>query len=46
MWQIKRFKTREKMRAWLDKNSHRIQWEEVFLDNGYAVEWRRLRIIG
>jgi hypothetical protein len=45
MWQVKTFKTREAMKAWLDRNSHKIQWVEVFVNNAYGVEYRKLRRI-
>lgn len=43
MWQIKKFKTLEKMNAWLEKRKDRIQYDQVFIENCYAVEWRKLR---
>jgi hypothetical protein len=46
MWQVKKFKTNEAKNAWVEKNAHRIQWNEVFINNAYAVEYRALRIIG
>ena len=44
-WQFKSFKTKEKMQDWLDKNKNKIQYEEIFIDNGFAVEYRKLKII-
>ena len=44
-WKIKTFKSKESMSKWLAKNEHKIQWVEVFVNNGYAVEYRRLRRI-
>lgn len=46
MWQRKTFKTRARFLAWVDKNDHRMQWVEIFINNGYGVEYRRLRVIG
>ena len=45
MWQTKTFKTRTEMEAWLDKNSHRVQWQEIFVNNAYGAEFRKLRRI-
>lgn len=45
MWQTKKFKTREKLNEWLQKNGHRSQYNQVFVNNGYAVEWRKLKKI-
>lgn len=44
MWKIKQFKSREEMLKWLEKREGHIQYHEVFVNNGYAVEYRKLRI--
>ena len=54
MWRIKKWKftaatmeqARARMEAWLKANRHRIQYEEIFVNNAFAVEYRRLRRIG
>jgi hypothetical protein len=33
------------MNAWITANGDQVQWNEVFIDNGYAVEFRLLRVI-
>ena len=43
MWTIKTFKTSELMRLWLEKNQRSIQYTEIFINNGYALEYRKLR---
>jgi hypothetical protein len=43
MWEIKKFKKIERMRAWLKAREGQIQYTELFINNGYGVEWRRLR---
>ena len=43
MWIIKEFKTREKMLNWIEKNKSKIQWNEIFINNSYAIEYRKLR---
>lgn len=45
MWQIKTFKTKQAMTEWLAKYGHRIQWDELIVCNGYAIEYRKLRVI-
>jgi hypothetical protein len=45
MWITKTFKTKETMNKFVENNKHLIQWNEVFIDNGYAIEYRKLRII-
>ena len=46
MWQVKKFNTRKDMLKWCENNSHRYQIEQIFVNNGYAVEYRQLNIIG
>jgi len=45
MWEVKEFQTREQMNSFIEKCRNRIQWEEVFIDNGYAIEYRHLRTL-
>jgi hypothetical protein len=45
MWETKTFKTREAMQAWLAKREHRIQWEEIFVNNAFGLTYRALRVI-
>lgn len=45
MWTIKRFRTKEAMTKWIARHGHRYQWQEVFLDNAFGVECRKLRRI-
>jgi hypothetical protein len=43
MWNIKRFKTHAEQEGWITSNSSRYQMERLFVNNGYAVQYRRLR---
>ena len=43
MYTIKAFKTKESMNQWLEKNSSKIQYTELFINNGYGLEYRKLR---
>ena len=45
MWQIKKFKTHEKLVTFLKNNIDVFQMTEIFINNGYAVEYKRLRVI-
>jgi len=51
MWQTKIFtgktmkQAKEKMTSWLAKNSNKIQWREIFVNNAYGIEYRNLRRI-
>lgn len=46
MWQIKTFKTKNEMRNWIDKNRGKFQIVEIFVNNAYGIEYRKLRMIG
>ena len=46
MWSTKTFKTRKAMNEWLEQHKGMIQYEEVFINNKYGIEWRPLRFIG
>jgi len=43
MWITKEFKTREQMNKFIDKNYNKIQWVEIFVNNSYCIEYRKLR---
>jgi hypothetical protein len=45
MWQTKVFKTKESMQQWITKNQHKTQWQEIFINNAYGVEFKLLRVI-
>lgn len=45
MWETKTFKTRKAMLAWIERNDEKYQWHEIFVCNGYGVEYRPPRII-
>ena len=43
MWIKKNFKTKENMNKFISKNAGKIQWVEVFVNNSYCIEYRKLR---
>lgn len=45
MWQTREFKTEKEMLRFIDKNKNRIQYEIIFINNGYGIEFRKLRRI-
>jgi hypothetical protein len=46
MWITKIFKTKEAKDRWIQKNGHRYQIQEIFVNNAYGLDVRKLRIIG
>ena len=45
MWLQKKFKTQFAMDAWLYNNSHKIQYNIVYINNAYGLEYQLLRKI-
>lgn len=45
LWTFKQFKTREQMDKWIKKNKLKVQWVEIFINNAFGVEYRKLRVI-
>jgi len=43
MWTIKTFKTREKQQAFIVANSNKYQIVEIFLNNAFGLEIKKLR---
>ena len=46
MWTTKVFKTKEARDKWIERNGHLYQIQEVFINNAYGLDVRRLRKIG
>lgn len=46
MWQIRHFKTAKTQQRWIDANQRHAQIEVLFVNNGFAVQYRPLRIVG
>lgn len=45
MWMTKTFKTKAAFDAWVERNGHKMQWREIFVNNAWGVEYRKLRRI-
>jgi len=43
MWKSKKFKTYKAMTSWLSINQSKIQFDVIYIMNGYAVEYKPLR---
>ncbi len=42
MWKIITFDTKEQRNKWLEKNGCKFQIEEIFINNGYGFEYKKL----
>jgi hypothetical protein len=45
MWQVKHFRSFKAQCAWIDHNQHRFQITILFVNNRYAIEYRKLRVL-
>lgn len=45
MWQTKHFKSFKQQEEWIEANQNRYQISRIFVNNGYAVEYKPLTII-
>jgi hypothetical protein len=47
MWKTKTFKTKEQMENFIKYYSEKygLQWNEIFINNGYGIEYRLLKVI-
>lgn len=45
MWEIKEFKSESSKQKWIEKNQYKYQITEIFINNGFALEVKKLRII-
>lgn len=43
MWEVKIFASREAMEKWISKNKNKIQHEEIFVNNAFGVEYKKLK---
>jgi hypothetical protein len=42
MWKTKTFKTKQAYDRWIERNRNKYQWNEIFVNNAYGVEYREL----
>jgi len=45
MWKIKTFKSYPQQAEWIKSNEWRFSITVLFVNNGYAVEYKKLRFI-
>jgi len=46
MWTTKFFSSFKCQMRWMDLNSDRYEIEVIFVENGYAVQYRKVRFAG
>ena len=45
MWKIRKFASLEAQNLWVSANAGKYQITVLFVNNGFAVEYRRLRVV-
>jgi len=45
MWKTKLFRSQALMDKFIAKHGHEIQWETIYINNGFGIEYRPLRKI-
>lgn len=45
MWNTKIFKTYAAMKLWINDNGHKYQIQEIYINNAYGLEYKKLRVI-
>lgn len=45
MWTIKVFKTFEEMDKWARANKSKYYMHQIFLNNGYGIEYKPMRVM-
>lgn len=45
MWRVRKFQSFAAQERWRTANAHRYQIVVIYINNGYAVEYRPLRVI-
>lgn len=45
MWNMRKFRTYAKQQQWIEANKGAYQIIVIYVNNGYAVEYRKLRIV-
>ena len=41
MWTVKKFKTQSLLNQFIENNKHRYQIVTIYINNGYAVEYKK-----
>lgn len=45
MWEIKHFKNYDAVLNFINKNEHKYQMDIIYINDGYAVEYKKLRVV-
>lgn len=42
MWEIKTFKTKKQLNNFIKRNKNKIQYNVIFINNGFGIEYKKL----
>lgn len=45
MWETKYFRNERQMNAWINENKNKYRIDVIFVNNGYAVEYKPIKSI-
>lgn len=46
MWEYREFKTQAALDKFIEKHGHKIQYEIIYINNSFGIEYRKLRRVG
>ena len=42
MWEVRTFKTKEQLHNFIKRNKNKIQYDIIFVNNGFGIEYKKL----
>lgn len=42
MWKVRTFKTKEQLNNFIKRNKNKIQYDIIFVNNGFGIEYKKL----
>ena len=42
MWEVRTFKTKEQLNNFIKRNKNKIQYNIIFVNNGFGIEYKKL----
>lgn len=42
MWEVRTFKTKEQLDNFIERNKNKIQYDIIFVNNGFGIEYKKI----
>lgn len=42
MWEVRTFKTKEQLNNFIKRNKNKIQYDIIFVNNGFGIEYKKI----